>query len=152
MAISGLSGTHRLVMSSKIGLPFMKTILKKLVSLCFLLVLGITHADSQTSSLTVKPDRCIGLQQGQTCFTTLKFKWTTPAAGEFCLFDERSTDPLVCWVGDSKTSFSQPFESNLNVIYEIRLKSNDEPLAQVLVKVSWVYKSNLSTTSRWRLF
>jgi len=152
MVISGLAGARRSVMSSKSGLTFVRIFKNKWVSLCFLLALGISRAASQSTGLTVKPDRCIGLQQGQTCYTTLKFKWTTPVTGEFCLYDERGTDPLVCWVGDSETSFVQTFESNTNVTYEIRSKSSDEPLASVLVKVSWVYKSNLPSTSRWRLF
>jgi len=151
MVISGFDGTRRSVMSSKSGIPFMKVLIK-LAALSFLLLLGITHADNQSASLSVKPDRCIGLQQGQVCFATLKFKWTTPASGEFCLFDEHRADPLVCWIGDSETTFVEPFESNVNVNYEIRLKSSDEPVAQALVKVSWVYKSNTSSTSRWRLF
>lgn len=124
----------------------------KLAALSLMLALGITHAENPIEDLTVKPDRCIGLQQGQVCFAKLKFTWTTPASGEFCLFDERRADPLVCWIGRSKSTFSQKFESNKNVTYEIRLKNNSEALAQALVKVSWVYKSNNSSTSRWRLF
>jgi len=127
-------------------------VLIKLAALSVCLLLSITHADNQSASLTVKPDRCIGLQQGQVCFAMLTFKWTTPASGEFCLYDEHRADPLVCWIGDSETTFAEPFESNVNVNYEIRLKSSDEPVAQALVKVSWVYRSNTSSTSRWRLF
>lgn len=138
-------------MFSKSGFPFMR-LGSKLFALCLLLVFGFPHADSHFSILTVKPDRCIGLQQGQVCFETLTFTWTTPGTGEYCLFDERQANPLVCWVGDSEQVFTQKFESNINVNYEIRLKNNQNPLAQALVKVSWIYKSNTSSTSRWRLF
>lgn len=124
------------------------------VTVCLMLVLGFTHADNHVSTLTVKPERCIGLQQGQVCYATLKFKWTTPASGEFCLFDERQADPLVCWIGSTQEMFTQKFKSNTNVTFEIRRKNDREQLvlARALVKVSWVYKSNNSSTSRWRLF
>jgi len=120
--------------------------------LVFVIVPGITHADSVSSTLTVKPSRCIALQQGQKCFATLKFQWTTPASGEFCLYDERQPDPIVCWVGTTIKAYKQKFESNKNVNYEIRLKMSEQPLARALVKISWIYKSNTSSTSRWRLF
>lgn len=124
----------------------------KLIALVFVFGVEFSYADTSTSSLTVKPSRCIALQQGQTCYATLKFQWTTPATGEFCLFDERQTEPLACWVGNQVVSYKQQFESDKNVNYEIRLKMSEQSVAQALVKISWVYKSNTSSTSRWRLF
>jgi len=124
----------------------------QLIALCCIFTPYIARADSFSSTLSVTPNRCIALQQGQSCFATLKFHWTTPPSGEFCLFDERRKDPLVCWIGNSITTHVQTFESDKNVGYDIRLKSNNESLADVLVKISWVYKSNNSSTSRWRLF
>lgn len=134
----------------------MKLVLKHLgfclvccMGICYM---GVCYADSLSSSLTVKPNRCIALQHGQTCFATLDFQWATPTIGEYCLFDERQTKPLVCWTGDTMDSFKLKFNSDKNVNYEIRLKLSEQTLAVALVKISWIYKSNTSSTSRWRLF
>lgn len=112
----------------------------------------VVHANTESTTLTIQPKRCIALQQGQSCFATLTFTWNTPDSGEYCLFDIRQPDSLVCWAGNSLTTFRQKFESDRNVTYEIRLKSDNRPLAKAVVKISWVYKSNNSSTSRWRVF
>jgi len=138
-------------MYSKTGLSNMKLVLNVL-RFCFICHMGACNADNSSSSLSVKPNRCIALQQGQTCYSTLDFRWKTPTTGEYCLFDERQTKPLVCWTGNTMDSFRQKFKSDKNVNYEIRLKLGDQTLANALVKISWVYKSNTSSTSRWRLF
>ena len=109
-------------------------------------------ADTDTATLTVEPGRCIALQQGQTCYANVSLSWTTPIDGEYCVFDDRQTAPILCWNGNSVTSYRVAFESNKNVRYEIRNKSDNQLMAQALVKISWVYKSNTSSTSRWRLF
>ena len=143
-------------MYSKTGLSIMKLVLKRLGFCLFFCMdvccMGVCYADSSTSSLTVKPNQCIALQQGQSCYATLHFQWVTPASGEYCLFDERQTKPLVCWTGNTMGSFKQKFKSDENVNFEIRSKLSEQALADALVKISWVYKSNTSSTSRWRLF
>jgi len=151
MANTASDGTHRLAMYSEASLSFMKLVLK-LIAAYLVFTLGHSYADNHSSVLTVKPNRCVALQQGQACFATLRFQWTTPASGEFCLFDERKQDPLVCWSGNTLAAYKQKFESNKNVKYEIRLKLSEQTLAQTMVKISWIYKSNTSSTSRWRLF
>jgi len=124
----------------------------KFIAFVLVSVPGVAVADKLSATLTIEPSRCIALEQGQTCFAGLKFRWTNPATGEYCLFDERQRDPLVCWKGRTVTSYTLEFKSNKNVSYDIRLKLSDQSLAQALVKISWVYKSNTSSTSRWRLF
>jgi len=116
------------------------------------LTLSASYAEDVKGTLTVKPSRCIALQQGQNCFATLNFRWTTPESGDYCLFDERELEPLVCWAGAELTTFKQSFESDKSVTYEIRFKDDNQLVATARVKVSWVYRSNNSSTSRWRLF
>ncbi len=138
-------------MYSKTGLAIMNLVLKLLG--CYLCCcISVTNADNSSTSLTVKPERCIALQQGQTCYVRLSFKWITPTTGEYCLFDESRTKPLVCWSGNATDSYKLMFRSDKNVNYQIRSKLGEQTLAEALVKISWIYKSNTSSTSRWRLF
>jgi len=124
------------------------------IIVALLLVISANNARAEESAVTlsVTPDRCIALQQGQTCYATLNFRWETPNVGEFCLFSQAQSDPIVCWVGSSPLPYRHEFASDENVNYEIRLKKAKEVLARTLVKISWVYKSNTKSTSRWRLF
>jgi len=69
------------------------------------LIVASASADGIATSLSVKPSRCIALHQGQTCYASLTFRWETPATGEYCLFDERQPDPLVCWAGNKKEAY-----------------------------------------------
>lgn len=138
-------------MYSKTGFSIVNCIFK-LIAVSFVLSPGTTLADNLPTTLIVEPNRCIALQQGQTCYADLKFEWANPPTGQFCLFDERQPDPVVCWMGNTLVSYKLQFKSDKNVNFEIRSKPSDLSLAQVLVKVSWVYKSNTSSTSRWRLF
>jgi len=124
----------------------------RLFAIALVFASGVARADSLAYTLAIEPNRCIALQQGQVCYADLKFQWKTPATGEYCLYDERPSDPLLCWMGNTVTVYKQKFSSRKNVNYEIRLKSSEQPLAQATVKVSWIYKSNTSSTSRWRLF
>jgi len=109
-------------------------------------------ADNVSPSLGVKPNRCIALHQGQTCYANLSFRWNTPATGEYCLFDDRKSDPLVCWTGNSRLTYKHEFVADSNVVYDIRIRNEQQSLSQAMVKISWVYKSNTESNSRWRLF
>jgi len=122
--------------------------------LCLILALLANHAsaDDQQIEFGVKPDRCIALHQGQTCYQKLKFHWRTPASREYCLFQLSEAEPLVCWVGKQQASFVQEFKSDRSIIYQIRIKNQNRSLSAVKVKVAWVYRSSRKSASGWRLF
>lgn len=109
-------------------------------------------ADGMPSQLSVKPDRCIALHQGQVCYQTITLKWQTPTYGEYCLFDQRQAKPLLCWVGDQKNMHVQEFTSSQSVSYHIRTKASNKKVSEVRIKVAWVYQSNRKSSSSWRLF
>ena len=109
-----------------------------LITMAFVSLSGVTYADSLSTTLSIEPNRCIALQQGQACYADLEFQWKTAATGEYCLFDDRQPDPLVCWTGNTVTFHKLQFKSKINVNYEIRLKSSKQSLAQVMVKISWI--------------
>ncbi|MGI9295451.1 MAG: DUF3019 domain-containing protein [Pseudomonadales bacterium] len=123
-------------------------------TLCITLVVISTHvrADNQQIEFGVKPNRCIALHQGQTCYQKLKFHWQTPASGEYCLFQTSEAEPLVCWKGKEKASFMHEFKSDSSIIYQIRIKNQTKSLSSVKVKVAWVYRSSRKSASGWRLF
>ena len=144
-------GIRLLAMYSNTRFLVMNHLIKLIVIVLAVSPVG-SFADKLTATLSVEPARCIALQQGQLCFADLKFKWTTEGEGEFCFFENEKSKPLICWQGNTVTSYERKIKSRKNIKYEIRSMPSNESLAQVQVKISWVYKSNNSSTSRWRLF
>jgi len=124
----------------------------QLASMVVFLFPANIKADQGSTKFSVRPARCIALHQGQTCYATLKFQWKTPRGSEYCLFDTRLDNPLLCWKGRGSSEHRLEFASDKNVSYEIRDVQSQQTLSDALVKISWVYKSNRKATSRWRLF
>jgi len=138
-------------MFSKFGVWYSRLLLS-IIAGCCVLSLANVSADSNAPMLVVKPDRCIGLHQGQTCYANLAFRWQTPVTGEYCLFDDRMPEPLICWAGNERSAYNYEFAADKNVVYDIRTRLDQQSISQALVKISWVYKSNTKSSSRWRLF
>ncbi|WP_374693669.1 DUF3019 domain-containing protein [Microbulbifer sp. TB1203] len=109
-------------------------------------------AEQNQVQLQVKPQRCVSLHQGQTCYQTLVFYWKTPTDGEYCLYYAHSQTPLTCWQGATQTQYEYEFESSESAEYEIRRNGQVEILGSTKVQVASVYKSPKKSTSRWRLF
>lgn len=136
-------------------------LMKILIIVLFVLAAGVpisvTPAVAQEPlyHLEVKPTRCISLHQGQTCYQNLVLSWSTPAAGEYCLYQRQESEdplPVVCWERNQRKTYKLEFVSDRNMIYELRRKGQDEILASVQVEVAWVYKSGPTNFNRWRLF
>jgi len=109
-------------------------------------------ADNASIKLTVKPDRCITLYQGQACYQTLSFNWATPETGEYCLFNQEVSEPLFCWQGNQKQAQKYEFESEQSITYAIFTRDKKQKMAEVKVKVANVYKSKRKNSRNWRLF
>jgi len=110
------------------------------------------YGNAEEPSLTINPSRCIALHEGQICYVNLKIEWKSLPLDEYCLFDERYDEPLVCWQGNELASYVYDFNAKANVNFIIRNKGEGEEQVKALVRISWVYKSNNKNTSRWRLF
>jgi len=118
----------------------------------FTLVSSSASAEGELIALDVKPNRCIALHQGQICYQTLRFQWLTPAIGEYCLYQQAVSEPLLCWSGKKITTVAYEFESDRSLAYQIRRKGEENVLAQAQVKIAWVYKKGRKSASGWRLF
>ena len=110
------------------------------------------HPAEQVTGFTVKPDRCIALNQGQLCYQHLDLEWQTEDGEQYCLYQQNLAEPVVCWSGREKSSYQLEFVSDTNIIYQIRVEGQRDVLSQVEVEVAWVYRSTRKSFSRWRLF
>lgn len=99
----------------------------------------------------VKPDRCIALRQGQVCYQKLAFQWAA-INSEVCLVEKGKTETIKCWANNSATRFKYAFESDSEKTYQLQDKTSQTILAEVKVKVAWVYKNSEKVSTGWRLF
>lgn len=109
-------------------------------------------AEPAPVELHVKPQRCISLHRGQTCYQKLTFRWSTPSTGEYCLHNERSGRVMACWRGSEKISYEYELQAAQTTRFTIKESGQGEVLANVSVQVASVYRSPERSSSRWRLF
>lgn len=131
-----------------------KAILALLLSLSVTL---IERAFAETSAeLTLKPDRCVAMNEGQTCYQTLAVSWQSEKAGDYCLFEDGIQQPIVCWQNAVTGKAKLEFAAEGNTTYQLLLKAMPEQ-EQVLmdekeVIVTWVYSKTKKRKNSWRLF
>lgn len=101
---------------------------------------------------SVKPNKCISLHKGQTCFQKVLFTWTLPEKTEYCLYSLSTDQALICWQGGSTHSFAFDFQSIDSETFQIRASESAEILAETTIKRAWVYRSERKSPSNWRLF
>jgi hypothetical protein len=127
-----------------------------------LLVLLFTHQsaranDKQTkqqlsAKMTISPDQCVAMTEGQTCYVDIELQWQTSNIGEYCLFSSGQEKALKCWSNTSKGNFQQEVASKQNVIYTLRKQQTNARLAQSKLEMAWVHKRRGKPTTWWRLF
>lgn len=133
-----------------------------MLSLCYftfsLLTLTWNHyslsAESEQlkTGLFVKPERCVALRQGQTCYQEVTFKWLMPHEGNYCLFNLSTKQTLKCWKNSNQGMFYLDFQSTQSTDFVLRAEDQDTELAKTRITVSWVFKSSKRPKSSWKLF
>ena len=103
--------------------------------------------------LQMKPQMCVALTQGRTCYAQVTIEWSASYTGNFCIA-KQNTDgipqKIQCWTQSKGDSVSFEFESNESLTYQLTTNGN-ETLAETTLNVSWVHE-NSPRKRRWRLF
>lgn len=122
--------------------------------LALALLSGSTQAWAQNKSIafTATPERCVALHKGQVCYQDVLFRWHTPDNGDYCLVMSKTGHELICWNGASQQEYHYSFEGDKTTAFSLISDDSANPLAQVKVVVTWVYKAPKQSQSGWRLF
>lgn len=115
------------------------------------------NANDDSYSLTLKPQECVSLYRGQTCYLTLNFSFSAPVSGQYCVYLKDDNKRLQCAPEGSTGEFSFEFETNKDLIFEMRVADvnsdkNKTVLASSVLTVSWVYEIPKKKRLDWRLF
>lgn len=102
------------------------------------------------SQLTVKPAKCVALNQGRTCYAQVDFTWQSQHKDQLCLYQKQPRKKIACWQPPRKTPIKFEFKSNETKHYQL-INQQQNVLAETMVEVNWVYDSG-PRKRNWRVF
>ncbi|GAD89298.1 DUF3019 domain-containing protein [Vibrio halioticoli] len=128
--------------------------MNRLLYCCLLSLAGTTPvmAKEKDVSFTATPEQCVALHKGQTCYQDIVFQWKTPADGKFCLLQSETGKQVICWQGRLMQQYQYSFNKDKTTKFRLIDQTTAQPLAEVKVVVTWVYKAPKQSQSGWRLF
>lgn len=109
-------------------------------------------ADTEHTTLRLKPSECVIMEQGQECHATAKLSWDASAVGDYCLHSSLTTQPLKCWDNSHQGTYRESVVTKESVQYTLKRNHEDFALAKAKLNVSWVYRKSIRPTRQWRLF
>ncbi|WP_052417472.1 DUF3019 domain-containing protein [Cellvibrio mixtus] len=110
-----------------------------------------TSAVPEPASLLLTPSRCVALHQGQVCYQRVQISWSSFAAGNYCVYQEATPQPLHCWQEQTQGTFVYEFASDSSLLLQLK-NAQQQVVAESTMEVAWVYKANTRRKTHWRLF
>ena len=107
---------------------------------------------SNTVSLSVSPEQCVAMQQGQNCYVAVELTWHADKTDNYCLYHARQSQPLQCWHNKREGTFKKEFTTKTNLHFAIKTQHGTKNFAQANVKMAWVHKKKGKPRKSWRLF
>jgi len=102
--------------------------------------------------LSISPERCVALREGQVCYQNVVLKWQTKHKGNFCLYLEGATISQRCWSQSDQGQYEMDFQSDKSRRFVLRAKDTSTELAGADMIVAWVYGNKKRRRASWRLF
>ncbi len=105
--------------------------------------------------MTLSPQQCVALHEGQQCFAEISISWASPSANNYCLYSSQLAKPITCWNNSNQGSVEYNLETAKNVQFILMQVLTNQPnklVAERELQVSWVYKKKQKSRLSWRLF
>ena len=125
---------------------------KKLLPIFLLTLTGITTANAEQVNITLKPNQCVSVHQGEQCFVDIELDWQAAHMNDYCLYVSDQDSPLQCWSNAQSGHFAREISTNKNLTFSIKVKNTSNISAQQTLKMAWVYKKTIRSRMTWRLF
>lgn len=130
-----------------------------LSALSALLLLSMKANSNETTSLpklTIKPNQCVSLHQGQKCSVSVDISWQVNKAGDYCLYSSVQGKKLNCWFMKKSGNFKQALVIDKDVTFTLNSMDNNaengEVIASAVLELAWVHKKSRLSHSAWRVF
>ncbi len=141
--------------SIKIKERVQRTLLQVKTILLMMLLLPIsflTNATDLQASMSVNPDQCVAMSQGQSCYVAVELSWKVQSPGNYCLYTQGQSKALNCWQNSFEGEFKKAFNSKVNLNFSLRRQDEKISLATAVVKMAWVHKKKGQPRKSWRIF
>jgi len=106
--------------------------------------------------LDVRPDTCVALHRGQTCFRRITLSWPSLPDGRYCLVREPDDGALVCFRAGERRQWLHDYADPSAERYRLERVPADGGVQRVVavaeVSTAWVYRDSRRGASGWRLF
>jgi len=136
-----------------------KNLIKHFVVIFILLLLSMKVYSNESSSLpklTLTPNQCVSLHQGQQCVVTVDISWQVSLIGEYCLYSSLQKNKLNCWAMKKSGNFKKELEIEEDITFTLKSMgddiNNDKVIASALLELAWVHKKSRLSHSAWRVF
>lgn len=109
----------------------------------------------ETAQLSLKPARCVAMNEGQTCYQTVAINWQADAIADYCLYQQGTEKPIFCWQQTAKGKTKVEFANSENLRYRLMMKLKADTWmekAHAEMIVTWVYSKTKKRKNSWRLF
>lgn len=118
----------------------------------FMLLPGAEAEPISPVRLTVLPDQCVVLEQGQKCHTNAQVRWISGEPRSVCLHSSLTQEPLKCWKDTIEGAYQEKVVARSSVFYFLKPSGGGEVLVEAELNVAWVYRESRRPTRQWRLF
>lgn len=118
----------------------------------FVSTLASAEAVIHDADLSIKPNRCVALHEGQDCYQGIVIRWRSEKVGRYCLSHGESQAELKCWDKGNVGVFHYDFQSNKSVSFLLTRMPEGTLIATADMQVAWVYKAPKRQRMHWRLF
>lgn len=112
----------------------------------------ISPATAANETLTIAPDQCVALTQGQRCYVDATLTWTSPVVGNYCLFSTQQVEPLICWQQQKQGRFSREFAGDKNIVFTLKSANDLSERVTQQLKITWVHQKRGQPRMWWRIF
>jgi hypothetical protein len=123
-----------------------------LLKLGMLLSLSNPTIAAPNEGITITPEQCVALTQGQKCYVDATLTWDLTTIGNYCLFSSQQEKPLFCWQQKKKGQFQKEFVATKSIVFTLKAENTQEEKASQQLKVTWVHQKRGQPRTWWRVF
>ncbi|MEC4090480.1 DUF3019 domain-containing protein [Pseudoalteromonas rubra] len=128
--------------------------MRKFISTLALTGITLFHNQAVANApvtLTLSPQQCVALHQGEYCHSELTIHWQANSPGNYCVTHSNREQPLKCWQASAKGTMTMDLQFNQNVHFFLQ-DTQQKTLASAQLTYAWVYNKSKNTRVRWRMF
>lgn len=127
------------------------------IIIVMLVVTGV-HAEpaAPVAEMHIKPKLCVRGTSADRCHLEISITWRSSDNGKYCLYNEKSLEPLRCWIKKMQGDTTDRISIKKDLDYWLAWQINNDELTRKTLKVLTVKSDDRRRSRRrrhvWSLF